>query len=169
MTDNQERAKVELQRFGQLQSELRILELKYESALDDCQPCAAWPDIGYVPGGQHWPDATVYKLDDGTKLRLTKKVAPVPRNTHMIAGGRILSTVEARRRIETQMRVIHEQMRELEDLVNVRCDHDDAEVLIRNFCLGQSWSEIAEALGVSVRTVANRYSRGLEAFGSQIA
>jgi len=35
MTDNQERAYAELTKFQWLQSEIRILELKYESALDE--------------------------------------------------------------------------------------------------------------------------------------
>lgn len=164
MTDNQERAKVELQRFAQLQSELRILELKHNSALDECQPGASWPDVGVVPG-ESWSEPTVYKMDDGTTLKITKKHVPLVRGTNRMQGGKIISTVELRRQIETQMRVIHDQMHELEGQVRARCDHEQAEVLIRSFFLRQSWATIADALDVSVRTVARRYADGLELFG----
>lgn len=166
MTDNQERAKVELQRYAQLQSELRILELKHDSALDECQPGASWPDVGVAKG--EWPDPTTYKMDDGTTLKLSKKVASIPRGTNRMHGGQILSTVEIRRRLETQMRVIHEQMHDMETLVRARCDAEDAEVLISNFMLGQSWSMIAERLEIGRSTVRRRYLCGLECFGAKM-
>ena len=51
MTENQERAYAELTKFQSLQSEIRILELKYESALDEAGIGSAWPPVEVVPGG----------------------------------------------------------------------------------------------------------------------
>jgi len=49
MTDNQERAYAELTKFQWLQSEIRILELKYESALDEAGIGSQWPPVEIVP------------------------------------------------------------------------------------------------------------------------
>ena len=67
MTDNQERAYAELTKFQWLQSEIRILELKYESALDAAGIGSAWPPAEVVPG---------IKARRAVKDRYTKELDP---------------------------------------------------------------------------------------------
>lgn len=171
MTDNQERAKEALQRYGKLQSQLRVLEFAYDRALDGAEPGAAWPDIGVVPG-ERWPAGKESKMRDlktGRIVKDSRKYHPIKPGTNRVPGRAILATVDDRLSIEQQMIEVQKQMCEIEAQVWTRCGHEQAEVLIRSFVFGQSWSEIAAEIGVSVRTIGYRYSHGLEAFGAKIA
>jgi len=130
MTDNQERAYAELTKFQWLQSEIRILELKYESALDEAGIGSQWPPVEVVPG---------IKARRAVKDRYTKELDPnlyafLERGSDPESHQRKLSRViDKRSEIRKEIQELKNEIESLEAKIKRKCDCLEAEVLIRNF------------------------------------
>ena len=162
MTENQERAYAELTKFQSLQSEIRILELKHESALDEAGIGSQWPPAEVVPG---------IKARRAVKDRYTKELDPnlyafLERSADTESHERkLLKVIDKRAKIEQEIQELEEEIENLEAKIKRKCDCLEAEVLIRRFRYNQFWTVIAKEMKQTVFYVQKFYDSGLEKFG----
>ena len=162
MTENQERAYAELIKFQSLQSEIRILELKHESALDEAGIGSQWPPAEVVPG---------IKARRAVKDRYTKELDPnlyafLERGSDPESHQRKLSRViDKRSEIRKEIQELKNEIESLEAKIKRKCDCLEAEVLIRKFRYDQYWSVISREMQQSRPAIKRLYDEGLERFG----
>lgn len=162
MTDNQERAYAELTKFQSLQSEIRILELKYESALDEAGIGSAWPPVEIVPG---------IKARRAVKDRYTKELDPnlyafLERSTDPESHERkLFKVIDKRSEIRKEIEELKEEIENLEAKIKRKCDCLEAEVLIRRFRYNQNFVVITNEMNQTKHYVQKFYDSGLERFG----
>lgn len=162
MTENQERAYAELTKFQSLQSEIRILELKYESALDEAGIGSQWPPVEVVPG---------VKARRAVKDRYTKELDPnlyafLERSADTESHERkLLKVIDKRSEIQKEIEELKAEIENLEAEIKRKCDCLEAEVLIRKFRYDQYWSVISREMQQSRPAIKRLYDEGLERFG----
>ena len=163
MTENQERAYAELTKFQSLQSEIRILELKYESALDEAGIGSQWPPAAVVPG---------IKARRAVKDRYTKELDPnlyafLERGSDPESHQRKLSRViDKRSEIQKEIEELKAEIKNLEAKIKRKCDCLEAEVLIRRFRYNQNIATIMKEMEQSRHYVQQFLDEGMEKFGT---